>query len=687
MNQPYNPAIVGGRYRVTEVLRTGEGSDTIAALDVRDDREVVLKRVRFASRGEMARLKAAHRVLGELDSPHVAASTDLVEGRRDSWIVFDRVSGVDLETYWSLLPIGMDSSFEERWAVASPLVTSILMGLEAMHRSDLPHLDLSPANVRVDPLGVARVVGLGMGLDDSDDAEGFDVTLLTRSGLGYQAPEVVERDGEGYLSDQWSLGALMYFLIAGRKPVEGRSADEFQEAYERGSVRPCREHCSGVPVDLDDAVLKMLSWNPGRRFGDLSEVRKALGSLLVPAPEDSAQVWASTPAPAVGRDPFLSFLRKRLSSLRQREGSVVRLEGPAGAGKSRLVDLWRDLAETSGDVDVHVASCRPGVPRTVLSGWFSPPRTNIDLPPPSDLVDRALKEFNKPTVLLLDGLEELDSICWARIRRTALAALEGSTPFPILLVLVGRAVPDLGQLPPGSASRVFSVALPPLVTSDVVQLLRPETGDDDDREFVDGVAGTLCMEAGGNPSALMGLLLAGERDGSLVRSGRRWIPKVGGRIDESFPEIDPPERHEVLGYLSALGSSAPVRQLLDCIPVRRDRSTAVLVWAADRGHISFRWAAGHWFVSIEGRAPDTSTLEDLRGVYRRAALWLELNERVGGLGAEKAANYWREAGEIARAAGAYLRASDAEASIGSHADARRLQQLGTALSARSARAG
>jgi len=687
MDQPYTPAIVGGRYRVTSVLRRGDRSDTLIGLDVRDDREVVLKRLRFANRAEQGRLRAAHTALSSLGSPTVAASVDLIDGRRDSWMIFDRVGGVDLDTYWSLLPIPVGSSFQERWAWASPLVTSILMGLEALHRSDFPHLDLKPANVRVDPLGVARVVGLGMGLAGTDENEGAQEGVMTSSALGFQAPEVFECDGEGYLSDQWSLGALLYYLITGRKPVDGSSLEELTAAYDRGSVGSCREHCSDIPTELDDAILKMLSWNPGQRFSDLAEVRQALGALLVPAVEASVQTWSSEPAPTVGREPFLSFLRKRLSLLREGQGAVVRLEGAGGAGKSRLVEVWRDLVATSAGVEVYATSCQPGVPRTVLSGWFNPPRTNIDLPPPTDLVARALRAFKKPTVLLLDALEEVDAICWARIRRTAIAALDGSTPSPLLVVLVGRALPDLGQLPAGADGRVFNVALPSLVTADVLQLLRPESESEEDAELLGGVAATLCLEANGGPGALMDLLVAGERDGSLVRDGRRWIPKVGGRIEEAFPEVDPPERHEVLGYLAALGSTLPVRLLLDCIPLRRDRSIAVLVWAADRGHIVFREAGGHWFVSIEGRAPDTSTLDELRLVYRRAALWLELNQRVGGLGAERIADYWREAGENARAAGAYLRASDAEAAIGSHADARRLHELGSALSARSARAG
>jgi len=255
------------------------------------------------------------------------------------------------------------------------------------------------------------------------------------------------------------------------------------------------------------------------------------------------------------------------------------------------------------------------------------------------------------------------------------------------VVLVGRALPDLGELPSGCGSRVFNMALPALSQADVVQVLRPESATGEDAELLDGVAGTLCLEAKGSPGTLMALLLSGERDGSLLRDGRRWIPRVGGRIDEAFPEADPPERHEVLGYLAALGSPLPVRLLLDSVPIRRDRAIAVLVWAEERSHIVFRQVGGHWFVSIEGRAPGASGLDELRLVYRRAALWLDLNEKAGGLWSEKAADFWREAGEGGKAAEAYLRASGAEADIGSHAAARRLRQLGSALGARSARAG
>ena len=158
----YRPTIVGGRYRVTGVLSQRAASDVVTAVDVREDRQVVVKRIRCPDRATGSRLREAHQVLSGLRAPELAAVRDLLEGKADSWIVWDRVSGVSLQDYRESLPVFNGASFQERWAHVGPVFDALLHGLETMHRSSLPHLDVKPSNVLVGPDGSPVLVDIGV---------------------------------------------------------------------------------------------------------------------------------------------------------------------------------------------------------------------------------------------------------------------------------------------------------------------------------------------------------------------------------------------------------------------------------------------------------------------------------------------------------------------------------------------
>jgi len=221
-DEPYSPAIVAGRYRVTGVLSRRPRSDVLTAVDVREDRQVVVKRIRFPERATSSRLRQAHQVLSGLRVAEVAAVRELHEGKRDSWLVWDRVAGLSLRQYRETLPISNGADFQTRWAHIGPVFDAILHGLESMHRSRLAHLDLKPSNVLVSPDGSPVLVDIGVDEDAEASGEARGVAAVTAQDMGFTSPEQANGAQAGPLSDQWSLAALLYFLVTGEKPVRGR---------------------------------------------------------------------------------------------------------------------------------------------------------------------------------------------------------------------------------------------------------------------------------------------------------------------------------------------------------------------------------------------------------------------------------------------------------------------------------
>ncbi len=683
----YRPAIVRGRYRVTGVLARAESGDVVRGLDVKEDREVVLKRVRKPSRQQTTRIRTVHQLLSGLNHDHVMRVLDLLEGKSDTWLVSGEVHGRDLLDWWSRLPLGPNATFDERWPHAAPVIRSLLAGLAAMHRSQVAHLDLKPSNIRVDALGAATIVdfGFGAGLGEEEPDASDEASL--DDWFGYQAPELLDGLAISSAADQWSLGAVIYVLLTGKRPVPGRTLDELRDAYDRGRVQPMADWRADIPDDVSAVVMKMLAWEPEDRYESVADIPEAFGNRLLSVPRQPYLPWSTPHPPLVGREPFLTFFHRRLNELtRGGTGGLVRMVAPPGAGKTRLIEAWASEASDSADVDATLASCRPGVPRAALEGWFTPPPCEIDKAPPKDLVEQWLATVDRPTVLLLDHLEEVDAVTWARIHRVAAAASSGESP--LLVVLAGRALPDLAPRVTPEAARFFNVELPPLNPAAVAQLLRAASAEEEDLAVRDGAAESFCDEAGGVPADLVRVFLEDEEQGRLVREGRHWVVQVGPGIEEPPVRARPTMHEQFLAWVAELGGTVEVDALLSCLSVGRNPAIEGLRFATDADEITYRWADGRWYATVaEGVVSSAIEVYGKAETHIRMARWLEAAGDDRGAVAERTAQHWHEGGDYAAAAVCYEAAGRAEATIGNTADARRLLGIGRTLAARATGAG
>ena len=298
-----------GRYRVLDVVGAGNMGVVYAAYDPELDRRVALKLLRFdegagssgSGDGRGGRLQREAQALARLSHPNVIAVHDVgtFEGR--VFVAMEFVEGGTL-TQW----LGERS---RSWEEIRAAFVSAGEGLAAAHAAGMVHRDFKPDNVLIGRDGRVRVTDFGLArletgstlqhpvvaeLTDSKEVGTSLAMTATGAMVGtpaYMAPEQFERGTVDALSDQFSFCVALYEAIWGSRPFSGSTLAELAAKVVEGRHdEPPRD--SRVPVRVRRAVLRGLSRDRSRRFGDMKAL---LGELSHRSRAWRRAVWLGVP--------------------------------------------------------------------------------------------------------------------------------------------------------------------------------------------------------------------------------------------------------------------------------------------------------------------------------------------------------------------------------------------------------
>ena len=264
--------IVAHRYRVLEQLGRGGMGVVWRARDERLERDVALKVLHpwVADDPELReRFEREASALARLEHPNVVRLYDVLENEGQTVLVLELVEGVALET----LIAGRTLDWDETRAYSGPVAAA----LAHAHRRGVVHRDLTPANVLVER-GTGRIVVTDFGLARlARSARSAPTSGVLAGTPEYWAPEQAAGALTGPATDLYSLGCIVFRLLAGRMPFEGedRLATGLRRAHE--AAPSLAAAAPGAPDDAVQLVDRLLQRKPELR-GDASEAARALGA-------------------------------------------------------------------------------------------------------------------------------------------------------------------------------------------------------------------------------------------------------------------------------------------------------------------------------------------------------------------------------------------------------------------------
>jgi formylglycine-generating enzyme required for sulfatase activity len=209
--------------------------------------------------------------LGQLRHPNVVEVYNVGETEGLYFIEMEYVPGGDLE---DLVKHGEEIAIEE----AHRIMKEICRGLLQAHEKELIHRDLKPANILMTGEGRPKIADFGVAknLGQEEDLT-IDGTIIGTP--HYMSPEQCRGDTLDKRSDIYSLGALFYFLLTGRRPFDDKNPMFVLVKHIREEVRPPGRYNPRLDPSYNNVVERMMAKDPNERYQTVGEVLDHLDDI------------------------------------------------------------------------------------------------------------------------------------------------------------------------------------------------------------------------------------------------------------------------------------------------------------------------------------------------------------------------------------------------------------------------
>ena len=280
------PASLLGRqlshYQILSALGAGGMGEVYLAEDTRLRRKVALKLLpeKFTQEAErIVRFEQEARAVSALNHPNIITIYDI--GQEDN-LWFMTTEFVDGSTLRQRLRAEQVTPLREVLGIAEQIANA----LAAAHATNIIHRDIKPDNVMIRRDGIVKVLDFGLAklTENQNEADATWRKSITDSGtimgtVTYMSPEQARGQRVDARSDVFSLGVVLYEMIAGRTPFDGASVSDVIAAILRNDPLPLARFAPDAPEELDRLVMKSLAKDRELRYQTVKDLALDLKHL------------------------------------------------------------------------------------------------------------------------------------------------------------------------------------------------------------------------------------------------------------------------------------------------------------------------------------------------------------------------------------------------------------------------
>jgi serine/threonine protein kinase len=294
--------VLNDRYRLLATLAAGGMATVYKGQDMLLNRLVAIKLLRDRYAGDpqfVQRFRQEAQAAANLNHPNIVTvydvGRDVVAGRERHYLVMELVDGQDLkQVIRGRAATGHPFSIEE----AVDAARQVCEAVGYAHRRGLVHCDLKPQNVVLTTNGRAKVTDFGIARAYTSMLNTGERAEVVWGSPQYYAPEQAAGAAPTPASDVYSIGVMLYEMLAGRLPFE--ASEPLQLAHMHLTMPPPPLHAlnPNVTLQLEGIVMRALAKDPAQRYRDADQFARALSAYALQGEEHTlVNMPAATPPP------------------------------------------------------------------------------------------------------------------------------------------------------------------------------------------------------------------------------------------------------------------------------------------------------------------------------------------------------------------------------------------------------
>ncbi len=270
--------LIDGRYQLQHLIAAGGMASIYAAFDTRLDRKVAVKIMHphLANDEEFVnRFIREAKATASLSHPNIVAIQDQGWNEGGAPAIFLVMEFIEGFTLRKLL--------HEQGALAADValryLAPVVSALVAAHKQGIIHRDLKPENILIAKDGRVKIADFGLARGASLGTTMTVESSVVLGSVSYLAPEQVQRGVSDARSDIYSLGIMLFEMVVGKRPFDGDSPIAIAYKHVNERVPAPSTIKAGLPVLLDEIVLKATDPNPDKRYRDAAAMELDIQKL------------------------------------------------------------------------------------------------------------------------------------------------------------------------------------------------------------------------------------------------------------------------------------------------------------------------------------------------------------------------------------------------------------------------